>query len=55
MQLSEEFEELLITEHPALAAAHAEFVPVVLVDGAEIAVWQILPQSLISALNDFTT
>ena len=51
-QQGEEFEELLITEHPSLAAVHAEFVPVVLVDGIEIAVWQILPQTLISALND---
>jgi len=47
----EEFEEILITENPELAAVHAEFVPVVLVDGTEIAVWQVLPQTLISALN----
>jgi len=50
-QLGEEFEELLITENPKLAAIHAEYVPVVLVDGNEVAVWQVLPQSLISALT----
>ncbi len=50
-ELGEKFEELVITEHPQLAAEHAEFVPVVLVDGSEIAVWQILPQTLISALQ----
>jgi hypothetical protein len=50
-QIGEQFEELSISEHPELAAVHAEFVPVVLVDGAEIAVWQVLPETLISALS----
>lgn len=50
-QFGEDFEELLITDHPQLAAIHAEFVPVVMVDNREIAVWQILPQALISALT----
>lgn len=49
--LGEEFQELLITEHPNLAAIHAEFVPVVLVDEQEIAVWQVLPETIISALT----
>lgn len=49
--LAAEFEELDISDHPQLAAEHAEFIPVVLVDGKEVAVWQILPQTLISALQ----
>lgn len=49
--LAVEFEELNMPDHPQLAAAHAEFIPVVLVDGKEVAVWQILPQTLISALQ----
>jgi glutaredoxin len=50
-QLSEEFEEIDISSQPSLAAIHAEFIPVLLVDGIEIAHWQVLPQTLISALN----
>jgi hypothetical protein len=50
-QLSEEFEEIEISSQPQLAALYFEFVPVLLVDGAEVAHWQVLPQTLISALN----
>jgi glutaredoxin len=50
-QLNENFQELDITEHPNLAAIHADFVPVLLVDGNEIAVWQVLPEPLILALT----
>lgn len=49
--LAVEFEELDISDNPQLAAEHAEFIPVVQVDGKEVAVWQILPQTLISALQ----
>lgn len=51
VELGEEFQELLITDYPNLAAIHAEFVPVVLVDNQEIAVWQVLPETIISALS----
>lgn len=50
-QLAESFEEFSLPDHPNLAAEHAEFVPVVLVDGKEVAAWQVLPQTLINALK----
>lgn len=50
-EFNEEFEELDVVDHPNLAAVHFEFLPVLLVDGVQVAIWRVEPQTLKTALS----